>query len=108
MARFCLDKGRQEFLRPVPTGTIVYVQETATVALRDWRIVTDYAEAFGVSGSSIAAREVVEYMRLWDILRRCCGRPTVRISILPECRRGDASAQLDCEFSQAADERGLP
>ena len=57
----------------LPLGTIVYVQETAAVAMRDWRIVEDYAYAFGLLPESAAVGEVVAYVRLWDVLRRCCG-----------------------------------
>ena len=57
----------------LPEGAIAYVQETSLVALRDWRIVADYAGVFGLAQGSIAALEVVEYIRLWDVLRRCCG-----------------------------------
>jgi hypothetical protein len=57
----------------LPAGAIAYVQETAAVSLQDWRIVRDYASVFGLSEASTAAREVVEYVRLWDTLRRCCG-----------------------------------
>ena len=57
----------------LPEGAIVYVQETSLVALRDWRIVADYAGLFGLAQDSVAALEVVEYIRLWDVLRRCCG-----------------------------------
>ena len=28
---------------------------------------------FGLAQHSVAALEVVEYIRLWDVLRRCCG-----------------------------------
>ena len=56
-----------------PEGAIAYVQETSLVALRDWRIVADYAGVFGLAQHSVAALEVVEYIRLWDVLRRCCG-----------------------------------
>ena len=57
----------------LPAGAIAYVQETALVSLRDWRIVEDYAGVFGLSQESTATLEVVEYIRLWDMLRRCCG-----------------------------------
>ena len=57
----------------LPEGAIAYVQETSLVALRDWRIVADYAGVFGLAQHSVAALEVVEYIRLWDVLRRCCG-----------------------------------
>ena len=52
---------------------MAYVQETATVAYRDWRVVDDYAKIFGLSLTDAATAKVVEFLRPWSVLRRCCG-----------------------------------
>ena len=59
---------REWSLRP---GSIVYVQETATIAQRDWRLIEDYKPIFGLSDEAFG--KVVAYMRVWDVLRKCCG-----------------------------------
>jgi hypothetical protein len=55
----------------LPSGSIVYAQETAAMAQRDWKVIEDYKSVFSLTDSEFA--EVVDYIRLWDILRRCCG-----------------------------------
>ena len=66
-------RARLEKTWKLPENVIVYVQETALVAMHDWRIILDYAAIFGQNDNSTAVFEVVEFMRLWSILRRCCG-----------------------------------
>lgn len=55
----------------IPKGSIWYVQNVAAVAKLEWKIVTDYKEIFGLSKEQFGP--VVQFMRLWDVLRRCCG-----------------------------------
>ena len=55
----------------LPKGSIRYVQHVSELASRDWRVVEDYAEVFNSSEAVRGA--VVEFIRLWSILRRCCG-----------------------------------
>ena len=55
----------------IPNASIWYVQNVAAVAKRDWKIIEDYREVFDLNEQEFGA--VVQFMRLWDVLRRCCG-----------------------------------
>ena len=55
----------------IPHRSIWYVQSVAAVARRDWKIIEDYREIFDLDKEEYGA--VVQFMRLWDVLRRCCG-----------------------------------
>ena len=52
-------------------GSLSYVQLTATVGNRDWKIVEDYRPFFDITDGEFS--DVVRYIRAWDVLRRCCG-----------------------------------
>ena len=47
------------------------MQLTATVGIRDWKIVEDYRPFFDITDDEFS--DVVQYVRAWDVLRRCCG-----------------------------------
>ena len=55
----------------IAAGSLTYVQLTAAVGIRDWKIVEDYRPFFKITDDEFA--DVVQYVRLWDVLRRCCG-----------------------------------
>ena len=55
----------------IPHGSIWYAQNVAAVAQRDWKIIEDYREVFALDEEEFGV--VVQFMRLWDVLRRCCG-----------------------------------
>ena len=55
----------------ITAGSLKYVQLTAAVGIRDWKIVEDYRPFFKITDDEFA--DVVQYVRLWDVLRRCCG-----------------------------------
>jgi len=46
----------------LPAGSIVYAQETAAMATRDWRVIEDHKPVFGLSDDEFG--EVVSYIRL--------------------------------------------
>ena len=60
-----------ERLWNMTAGSLSYVQLTATVANRDWKIIEDYRPFFDITDGEFS--DVVRYMRAWDVLRRCCG-----------------------------------
>ena len=60
-----------ERLWKIPVGSLSYVQLTATVGIRDWKIVEDYRPFFDITDDEFS--DVVQYVRAWDVLRRCCG-----------------------------------
>ena len=60
-----------ERLWNISAGSLSYVQLTATVANRDWKIIEDYRPFFDITDGEFS--DVVRYMRAWDVLRRCCG-----------------------------------
>ena len=76
----------------IPRNSIKVLQRTASVAQREWRVVQDYAAFFKApplrrDGRDAERRRraahamwaVVEFIRPWSTLRRCCGS-------LPESR----------------------
>lgn len=60
-----------ERLWNMTAGSLSYVQLTATVGNRDWKIVEDYRPFFDITDDEFS--DVVQYVRAWDVLRRCCG-----------------------------------
>ena len=60
-----------ERLWNMTAGSLSYVQLTATVANRGWKIVEDYRPFFDITDGEFS--DVVQYIRAWDVLRRCCG-----------------------------------
>ena len=55
----------------IAAGSLTYVQLTAAVGIRDWKIVEDYRPFFDITDDEFS--DVVRYVRAWDVLRRCCG-----------------------------------